>query len=121
MIQEGPKTTTKRRRSSLPNFWDQPEAKTVLDSMLEQFIAVDRDYNILYVNKAVTERTGRPPEEYIGHNHWKLWPSMVGTIVQQSFEHAFSTGIPVRFEYYFEPSAVWIDVNAYRNGDQLHI
>lgn len=121
MIQEGPKTTTKRRRSSLPNFWDQPEAKTVLDSMLEQFIAVDRDYNILYVNKAVTERTGRRSEEYIGHNHWKLWPSMVGTIVQQSFEHAFSTGIPVRFEYYFEPSAVWIDVNAYRNGDQLHI
>ena len=121
MIQEEPEPTLKRPVSRHANFWDKHEARNVLDSMLEQFIAVDREYNILYVNKAVTERTGKKFDDYVGKNHWDLWPSMAGTIVQESFENAFSTGIPVRFEYFFEPSAVWIDVNAYRNGDQLHI
>ncbi len=89
--------------------------------MTELFFAVDRDYNILFVNRAVLERINRTAEEYDGQNHWDLWPSMKGTVVEESYKVAFATGVPVRFEYLFEPTGAWIDANVYPYGDQLHI
>jgi len=93
----------------------------VLDSMTELFFAVDRDYNILFVNRAVLERNNKAAGEYDGKNHWDLWPSMKNTVAEESYRVAFATGVPVRFEYLYEPTGAWVDANVYPYGDQLHI
>jgi len=89
--------------------------------MTELFFAIDRDANILFLNRAVLERNKKTAEEYAGKNHWEMWPSMKGTVVEESYRVAFATGVPVRFEFYFEPNDTWVDVSAYPYGDQLHI
>lgn len=109
------------RHYSPPSIWDNPEARRVLDSMTDLFFAIDRDYKVLFVNRAVLLRNERLPEEYAGQNHWDLWPTMRGTVVEESYRVAFATGVPIRFEYQYEPTGAWIDANVYPNGDQLHI
>src|SRR4051794_39694363 len=93
--------------------WQSEEARRVLDAMAELFVALDRDYNIVFVNKALLDLSGRPEDAFVGHNHWDLWPDMRGSIVEDSYRRAFRTGIPVRFQYNYEKSGVWVDVNAY--------
>ena len=108
-------------KRSGPALWENPEARRVLDSMTELFFALDRKFEILFVNRAVLERNEKAEEDYAGRNHWELWPSMRNTVVEESYRVAFATGVPVRFEYYFEPTERWIDANVYPYGDQLHI
>lgn len=101
--------------------WENPEARRVLDSMTELFVALDRSYNIVFVNKSLVDLSGKGPDAFLGKNHWDLWPEMRGSIVEESYERAFLTGIPVRFQYLYEKSQVWVDVNAYAIGEHLHI
>ena len=111
----------KKNALALPSIWENPEARRVLDSMAELFFAVDRDYNILFVNRAVLQRNEKRPEDYVGQNHWDLWPTMKGTVAEESYRVAFATGVPVRFEYLYEPTGAWVDANVYPYADQLHI
>jgi PAS domain S-box-containing protein len=89
--------------------------------MTDLFFAIDRDYRVLFVNRAVLERNERMSDDYAGKNHWDLWPTMRGTVVEESYRVAFSTGVPVRFEYLYEPTGAWIDANVYPYADHLHI
>src|SRR5438105_1999211 len=89
--------------------------------MTELFFAVDREFNLLFVNRATLERNQKTLDQYLGKNHWALWPEMRGTVVEESYKVAFATGVPVRFEHYYEPTNVWVDVNAYPYGNQLHL
>jgi PAS domain S-box-containing protein len=113
--------TKSNRGFSHASIWENPEARRVLDTMTELFFAIDRNYDILFLNRAVLERNKKTAEDYAGKNHWDLWPTMKGTVVEESYKIAFATGVPIRFEHHFEPSDAWVDVNAYPYGDQLHI
>ncbi|AIE85744.1 PAS/PAC sensor hybrid histidine kinase [Fimbriimonas ginsengisoli Gsoil 348] len=93
----------------------------MLDSMAELFVALDRSYDIVFINRALAEASGKGYEGFVGKNHWDLWPDMRGTVVEESYERAFRTGVPVRFEYFYPKSEVWIDVNVYPSGDYLHL
>ena len=120
-MNKGPTETKRAKSASAHNLWDNPEARRVLDSMTELFFAVDREYNLLFVNRAVLIRNNRTADEYDGKNHWDLWPTMKGTVVEESYRVAFATGVPIRFEYHYEPTEAWIDANVYPHADQLHI
>jgi len=99
--------------------WENEEARHVLDSMVELFIALDRNYDVVFANKAfLTVTEGR---DFLGKNHWDSFPEMRGSIVEESYARAFKYGVPVHFTYQHEPTKVWVDVNAHPAGEHLHI
>jgi PAS domain S-box-containing protein len=101
--------------------WPSPEARAVLDSMKEFFVAIDRSYNIVFVNRALAQASPDSSAPILGKNHWDLWPEMRGSVVEESYERAFRLGLPVSFEYHHEQSGVWVSVSAYPQGDLLHV
>jgi PAS domain S-box-containing protein len=101
--------------------WENPEARLVLDSMSEMFLVLDRAFQIVFVNRALAASGDKGYEGLVGRNHWELFPDMRGTVVEESYERAFATGVPVRFEYFYPPVGVWVDVNAYPYGQYLHV
>jgi PAS domain S-box-containing protein len=101
--------------------WQNPDVRSVLDSIADLFIALDRDYNIAFINRALAESSPLGYDGLVGKNHFDLWPDMRGTLVEQEYGRAFAEGAPARFEFYYPTSKVWVDVSAYPNESFLHI
>ncbi len=109
------------REANPPALWENPEARRVLDTMPEMFVAMDADYQIRFVNEALLNLTHGRAAAFVGKSHWALWPDMRGSIVEESYTRAFATRIPVRFQYHYPAIDVWIDVSAYPYGNYLHV
>jgi PAS domain S-box-containing protein len=95
----------------------------LLERMTDAFIALDRDWRIVYMNTAartVGEPTG---PEVIGRSHWEQWPSTVGTEVERQYRHAMETQKPVHFEHhYMVPGRdYWHSIHAYPDANGLSI
>ncbi|RYG22127.1 PAS domain S-box protein [bacterium] len=101
--------------------WPSPETRRVLDGMSEYFLAMDRSYRIVFVNRALEEAMPKGAEPLLGKSHWDLWPDMRGTIVEESYERAFALDLAVNFEYHYPKSDIWVSVNAYPHEGHLHV
>jgi PAS domain-containing protein len=53
-------------RPTSVNLWEQSEALQVLESPRDSFIALDRDYKILFVNRAFLRWGGRDSANFVG-------------------------------------------------------
>jgi diguanylate cyclase (GGDEF)-like protein/PAS domain S-box-containing protein len=84
----------------------------ILDNMREGFMLIDGDWRILYVNAAGERLSGVPRERLVGRNHWEVYPSALGTAVEQHYRHAMTHRIAVRFEHYYEPCGRWFESGA---------
>src|SRR5262249_36474670 len=89
------------------------EAESILESITDGFLALDRDWRITYINAAAERINGRPRAELLGRDHWELYPTTVGTRLEQEFRRAVSEQASVQFEYHYEPWGRWFDIKAY--------
>jgi len=127
LLNETPDSTDSTSSHSEPSgddlaaIWQVPQTRQVLDSMTEMFVAIRRDYSIAFCNRVLREAAGPRHGELVGKNHWELWPDMRGTLVEDAYERAFTTGIPARFEFHYEPVNAWLDVSAHPHGSYLHV
>ncbi len=55
------------------------EAESILESITDGFLALDRDWRITYLNAEAERINGRPRGELLGRDHWELFPATVGT------------------------------------------
>jgi PAS domain S-box-containing protein len=87
--------------------------RSTLESITDAFVTLDQDWRFTYVNHAAERILGRSREELLGKNHWEEYPVARDTIVEQSYRRAIAEQRAVRFEYYYPPLAVWLEVNTF--------
>jgi PAS domain S-box-containing protein len=93
------------------------QAVSVIESITDAFMALDREWRITYVN-AEAERLNRMGrDEMLGRNHWELFPAAVGTTVHLEFLRAVAERVPVDFENYYSPWRRWFHVKAYPSAN----
>ncbi len=63
----------------------------IADSTHVMMACLDADFNFLWVNRAYAEAGGREPEEYIGKNHFELYPHEENEAI---FRRVVETGEP---------------------------
>lgn len=104
---------------------DLQEAKqrvvNILESMSDAFVAIDRDWQITYVNQMTAQINQMPPEELLGKNLWQGWFATIDTICEENFRQAMADLTPVHFEYFCEPRQKWYEVHAYPSTEGLGI
>ncbi len=88
-------------------------AISVLESITDGFIALDRDWRITYVNGEAERLNGMRREEMLGKNHWEIFPSAVGSAIHTELLRAADRRIAVDFENYYTPWRRWFHVKAY--------
>lgn len=95
----------------------------LLERMTDAFIALDRNWNIVYMNAAAQRLGVRPSRSAIGRSHWDEWPMTVGSEVERQYRHAMATQRPVFFEHhYLGPGRdYWHQINAYPDPTGLSI
>ena len=63
--------------SPISSFLPAVPADRLLERMTYAFIALDRDWRIVYMNSAAMGLNSRPRPDVIGRSHWDEWPQTV--------------------------------------------
>ena len=91
-------------------------ARDRLLALFEQtdgFYILDGDWEVLYWNQQIAERTGLPSEAVLGEVFWEVFPEATETEVYDRFRAAARTGGRDEFEIYYEPHGYWAEVRVY--------
>ena len=87
--------------------------ETVLDSISDSFIMLDRAWRYTYVNQRAVELARRPREALLGKVMWEELPETVGSTLYHELHRAVAEQTPGHFAYYYPPWAQWFDVRVY--------
>jgi two-component system cell cycle sensor histidine kinase/response regulator CckA len=93
----------------------------ILASITDAFLVVGRDWTISYMNQRAAALFGRKSAEYIGQNHWEVFPEMVGGPLEEAFRRAMEGHGIVRLETYFPPGDKWLSVAVYPSPEGLTV
>jgi PAS domain S-box-containing protein len=118
-------TARKRAEEALVEAHRQSE--TILESISDGFVAVDREWRYTYVNeralRRMESRSGRQltREDVLGQGMWELFPDATNTPLEHHYREAMRERRAIRFETYFAPSDDWIEADAYPSDTGLSI
>ena len=98
-------------------------ASDVLENVSDAFVALDRDWRILYANHEAGRINQKPPEEFVGRVHWEEWPGAVGTEVERQLRRVMEERVAAHFEYRYvaEPYDVWLENDFYPSEDGINL
>ncbi len=101
-----------------------PERNTedILDGIGEAFFGLDRDWHVVYFNRACETFFGRPREQILGGMVWELFPQTVGSEFERQYRRAMATRTPTEFEA--ESAAKpgrWLEVRAFPTRQGLGV
>ncbi len=94
----------------------------ILTSLGDGLMAVDRQWNLIYVNEAATQVAGRPAEELVGRNLWETWPGLLGTPIEGVYRQAMERREPGQFRTRgVVHTARWYDISVYPSSEGITI
>jgi PAS domain S-box-containing protein len=102
-------------------------SETILESITDDFVAVDHDWRYTYINDRALRSTqdwlGWPisREELLGRSLWEVLPETVGTVPYLKYHEAVRDGRPVQFETYFAAKDRWFETHVYPSESGLSI
>ena len=98
-------------------------AADILERVADAFIALDREWRIVYANREACRINQKSSAEFVGKIHWEEWPAAVGTELERQFRHAMDAQVDVHFEHRYTtgPYDVWLEIEAYPSEDGLNL
>nr|WP_276508633.1 SpoIIE family protein phosphatase [Modestobacter muralis] len=94
----------------------------VLEAMPAGFYSLDREWRFTHVNAAAEKILLRSREELLGRVIWAEFPAAVGSVFEDSYRRAVSTGEPVNFPAYYPPPLDgWYELRAWPTPDGLSV
>jgi PAS domain S-box-containing protein len=104
---------------------EQKAAKTKLVAFLESttdaFVALDNDWQYIYVNSRAGQIFNRRPEDLIGRNIWEEFPEGIGQKFYQAYHQAMEQQQMIQLEEYFPPWDCWFENRIYPSQEGLSI
>jgi PAS domain S-box-containing protein len=94
---------------------------SVLASVADTYILLDRQWRYLDVNEAAVRAIGKPREQILGGTLWELYPDILGTELEHQYHRAMDERIPVSFEFHYSRLDTWWDNRFYPIPEGLAI
>jgi len=96
--------------------------RSVLDSIAEAFVLLDRDFRVIEINPEGMRLETRPREAILGLSHWEAWPGTEDSDLGRLYKQAMRSGTPLDLEHrYVWPDGreAWLNVRGYPTADGL--
>lgn len=93
----------------------------ILESITDAFFAVDRNWMVTYWNKEAEQILSVPRESVIGKNLWDIFQVAVQLRFYTEYHRAISENVSVRFEEYFPPANIWLEISAFPSEQGLSV
>ncbi|MDB5136845.1 MAG: cph1 4 [Mucilaginibacter sp.] len=97
------------------------ERNTILESIGDAFFAVDKNWVVTYWNNMAEKVLGRPKNEILGYNLWKVYTESIDSESFKKYHQAIETNQVVRFEDYYPPLAKWYEISAFPSAGGLSV
>lgn len=94
---------------------------SILESIIDGFFAVDENWNVTYWNKQAEHILSMKKENILGKNLWDVYQDAISLKFYTEYHRAVSENIAVRFDEYFPPLKLWIEVSAFPSRDGLSV
>lgn len=93
----------------------------VLESFTVAIFVVDSDWRFSSMNTVAEDVLEQSSDELTGRVLWEAFPEFVGTVFEREYRRAVEENIGVRFEGFYEPLSLWVQVYAYPTADGLTV
>ncbi len=97
------------------------ERRQVFERISEAFVALDKDWRYVYVNRKAAEHFGRKAKDLIGKHIWTEFPEGRGEKFHLAYEKAMAEQIPLYIEEYYPPYDSWFENRIYPSPQGLTI
>lgn len=86
---------------------------SVLASINDSFVMVDRDWKFVYVNQKAADMYGQPKEKLLGRVLWSALPELAVDPYQSQMREAAEVQQEFQTEYFHPPSGRWFEKRIY--------
>jgi len=93
----------------------------ILESFTDGFFEVDKNWIVTYWNKEAEKLLNMSRNQVLGKNLWEIYADAVPLKFYTEYHRALEENISVRFEEYFAPQDIWVEVSAYPSGVGLSV
>jgi diguanylate cyclase (GGDEF)-like protein/PAS domain S-box-containing protein len=94
---------------------------TILESITDGFVALDRDWRFTYVNREAERLLERERDQLLGSCIWEAMPETVGSEFERQYRLALKERRPVAFEALSTQVRRWFDVRAFPSASGLSV
>ena len=118
---------TERKRAEEDLREARRRSEAILESISDEFFALDREWRYTFVNERGLAEMGRIPgrslgaAELLGANIWEVFPELVGTTFDEEAHRALREQAVVEFETRSPVTGRWLDVRLYPSEAGLSI
>lgn len=95
--------------------------ENILSSITDAFFAIDHDWRFTYMNRAAERLLQRPGHEIIGRRVWDAIPGTRSLHPFTKYQEALAKQQTIKFQEYFPPLGIWMDLRAYPTRDGLAV
>ncbi|MBW8901391.1 MAG: response regulator, partial [Massilia sp.] len=99
---------------------ERDRSRTILDTIAEGFMLLDRDWNVLQMNPAGLRIAHLDADAIIGRNHWDVWPEAIDSEAGRMYRRVMRDRAPGIAEYRQclpDGIEIWCEVRAYPTAD----
>lgn len=95
----------------------------ILDRVPDAIFAVDRTWEISFVNATAAALTGMSPQDLIGTLLWDSFPELKGTAFEQEARQSIASGARVTVEEFIDVYGFWAEIQAFpsRGGFTIYL
>jgi PAS domain S-box-containing protein len=94
---------------------------SILASIDDAFVALDRDFRYTFVNDKALRLMGKAREELLGETMWDVFPDTVGSVFEREYRKVMDGNVSSAFETYYPSYDMWLDVRAYSAEDGISV
>ncbi len=91
----------------------QQDISDILNSISDPFIALDKEWRIIYINQECASYIGKPPAELLGQIYLDVVPDLVNSNHYKNYCQTMFERVPVHFEEKGVYKDSWFAFNAY--------
>jgi len=102
----------------------QKQVSTILNSITDGFVALDREWRFTYINRKAEEilrNLQLAPQDLMGRNIWEEFPDLVDTIVHDACTVVVTEQRPATFEVHYPALQAWFGISAYPSSAGLSV
>jgi PAS domain S-box-containing protein len=97
------------------------ELENILDSITDGFYALNKRWEVTYINKAAERALSCKKDEVIDKNLWDYFPRSREGKFYSEYERVMTQGVSVHFEELYAPLDVWGSMNVYPTKDGIAV
>jgi diguanylate cyclase (GGDEF)-like protein/PAS domain S-box-containing protein len=97
------------------------QVASILNSITEACLSLDREWNCTYMNSKAGEWLNRSPDDIVGKKLWDEFPEAVGGVFYETYQDVMRTQQFGQCESFYAPVGRWLEARAYPSEDGLTI